>query len=225
VVEEDVRRMSAEVATLLGAVIGFIGAAFASLIVLWGERYLRTKGNIVVKTSHWELEPGRREEDRSAICNYKLRIAVFNGMEINTGAWNVHVVLAKPGVDPINGLSEDLIRTTLEDAVDRYRTDALNFPSHNWITKDVGGQISVDLMNSQLWDSREERSCEVTLVGYLPTGEVIKHEVDPMGGVREGPYKQWSEPWYRRAVRDLFKPSRSSQSAAEGAPDPPPRSS
>jgi hypothetical protein len=183
-VEEGVRRMmSAELtATLAGAVLGFVGAAIVSLITLLGERYLRTRGHILVKTSHWELKPGRREEDGSAVCNCKLRIAVYNDKEINTGAWNVHVVLAKPGMDPVNHRSEDLIRTTPKDAVDRYRTDALNFPAHHWITKDVGGQISVDLMNSQLWDSREERSYEVTLVSYLPTGEVIKHKVDP-GGV------------------------------------------
>jgi hypothetical protein len=186
--------MSAEVAaTLLGTLLGFVGAAVVSLMALWGERHFRNRGNILVKTSHWELKPGRREEDGSAVCNYKLRIAVYNEKEINTGAWNVHVVLAKPGVDPVNRRSEDLIRTTPEDAVDRYRIDALNLPSHHWITKDVGGQISVDLMNSQLWDSREERSYEVTLVGYLPTGEVIKHKVEPGVGECESSSKKWSE--------------------------------
>jgi hypothetical protein len=181
-------------ATLLGAAIGFVGAAFASLIVLWGERYLRAKGDIRVKTSHWELKPGRRNEDGVAICNYKLRIAVYNETEINTGAWNVHMVLAKPGVDPVNGPSEDLIRTTPKDAVDGYRTDALNFPSHHWITKDIGAEISVDLMNSRLWDSCKERFCEVTLVGYLPRGEVIKHKVDPKGGESESSSKDWRTP-------------------------------
>lgn len=53
--------MSAELtATLAGAVLGFVGAAIVSLITLLGERYLRTKGHILVKTSHWELKPGRR---------------------------------------------------------------------------------------------------------------------------------------------------------------------
>jgi len=85
--------------------------------VLWGERYLRSRGDILVSTSHWELKPGRRKEDGVAVCNYTLRIAVYNEKEINTGAWNVHVVLAKPGMDPINGPSEGLIRTTPKDAV------------------------------------------------------------------------------------------------------------
>ena len=57
-------------------------------------------------------------------------------------------------------------------------------------------------------------------MGCLPMGEVIKHAVDPKGEVRECCYKQWSEPWYHRAVQDLFKTFGGSQSAAAGASGP-----
>jgi hypothetical protein len=174
--------MNGAVATLIGAVIGFGGA----VVALFGQRYFQTRGRIILRSSRWRLPPA---EDDSA--TYNLSITAYNEMDIGTGVRDVSVVFDKPGV------LEKRVATTPKDAVDDYRIDALNLPSHNWITKDVGGMIGADL-RSQLGDSYDVR-----VKGFLPTGVEVEHVVCRNGEEnRDDSYhEQWRGSWYSRAFR------------------------
>lgn len=116
---------------------------------------------------------------------------VFDEMQIGTGVRDVSVVFDRPGA------LEKEVATTPKDAVDNYRIDALNLPSHNWITKDVRGEIGADLRN-RLGDSYDVR-----VRGFLPTGVRIEHVVCLNGEDNndDSHHKQSRGPWYRRIFR------------------------
>ena len=174
--------MNGAVATLIGAVIGFGGA----VVALFGQRYFQTRGRIILKSSRWKLPPA---EDDSA--TYSLSITAYNEMDVATGIRDVSVVFDKPGV------LEKEVATTPKDAVDDYRIDALNLPSHNWVTKDVRGIIGADI-RSQLGNSYNAK-----VTGFLPTGVKVEHEVCQNGEENraESYREQWHGPWYSRAFR------------------------
>ncbi len=174
--------MNGAVATLIGAGIGVGGA----VVALFLQRYLQTRGRIILRSSRWKLT---RAEGDSA--TYNLSIMAYNEMQVGTGVRDVSVVFDKPGA------LEKEVATTPKDAVDNYRIDALNLPSHNWITKDVRGVIGADL-RSRLGDSYDVR-----VRGFLPTGVEIEHVVYLNGedNKDDSHHEQWREPWYRRIFR------------------------
>jgi hypothetical protein len=174
--------MNSAVATLIGAVIGFGGA----VVALFGQRYFQTRGRIILRSSRWKLP---RAEDGSA--TYNLSITAYNEMDVATGIRDVSVMFDKPGV------LEKEVATTPKDAEDDHRIDALNLPSHSWITKDVRGMIGTDLRN-QLGDSYDVR-----VKGFLPTGVEVEHVVCLNGEEnRDDSYlEQWHGSWHSRAFR------------------------
>lgn len=174
--------MNGAVATLIGAGIGVGGA----VVALFLQRYLQTRGRIILRSSRWKLT---RAEGDSA--TYNLRIMAYNEMQVGTGVRDVSVVFDKPGA------LEKEVATTPKDAVDNYRIDALNLQSHNWITKDVRGEIGADL-RSRLGDSYNVR-----VRGFLPTGVEIEHVVCLNGedNKDDSHHKQSRGPWYRRIFR------------------------
>jgi hypothetical protein len=174
-------RMNDAVATLIGAVIGFGGA----VVALFGQRYLQTRGKIILRTSRWKLT---HAEDDSA--TYSLSITAFNEMDVSTGARDVRVVFDKPGI-------LENVASTPKDAEDDHRIDALDLPSHKWITKDLRGTIGADL-RTRLGDSYN-----VKVKGILPRGVEIEHDVCLEGeeNVDDSYHEHWHGPWHRRAFR------------------------
>jgi hypothetical protein len=187
-----VRVMNDATAIVIGGLIGIIASATGSLIILFGERALRTSGEIKLRTSRWELKPAK---DDPATHTYKLSIFAFNDMEINTAARDVRVVFVKQGKQPMV--------STPKDAVSNYRIDALDFPSRSPITRDVRGKVATELLEERFGEPLEEKSIDkVELTGFWPTGVEIVHTVRTNGETneRQCSYKQWRSRWYRRIV-------------------------
>ena len=181
--------MSAVTATLLGAVLGGMIGLAGSLIGLFGPRYLRTRGEIRLRTSRWEAH-----QDPAAYT-YKLSIYMFNEMEIDTAAQDVHVLLGK------HGDSEPLVSTPTKAVEPYYRLDSVALPSRASINRDVVGKIGTDILTEHFGDSSEEMSIKwVWSKGFWPTGKEFLHEVITDGTVngRSSKHKQWLGPWYKQ---------------------------
>jgi hypothetical protein len=166
--------MSAVTATLLGAVLGGMIGLAGSLIGVFVPRYLRTRGEIRLRTSRWEAH------QNPAAYTYKLSIYMFNEMEIDTAVQDVQVLLGKHGDD-----SEPLVSTPTAAVEPYYRLDSVDLPSRASINRDVEGTIAIDRLTQHFGDFSEEMSIEwVWLKGSWPTGKEFLHEVNTDGTVK-----------------------------------------
>jgi hypothetical protein len=166
--------MSTVAVTLLGAGVGGVIGLAGSLIGVFVPRYLRTRGEIRLRTSRWE-------DDRDpAAYTYKLSIYMFNEMEIDTAVQDVQVLLGKHGDD-----SEPLVSTPTAAVEPYYRLDSVDLPSRASINRDVVGKIATDRFTQYFGNSSEEMSIKwVWLKGLWPTGKEFLHEVITDGTVK-----------------------------------------
>jgi hypothetical protein len=100
---EDPQHMKVDVVTatllgaLLGGLIGMAGSVVGALVELLGPRYLRTRGDIKLRTSRWELEYLPETSSQPAAFHYHLSIHMSNEMEVDTAAQDVQMVLRSQG--------------------------------------------------------------------------------------------------------------------------------
>ncbi len=156
---------------IVGGVFALLGALVGVIAGVIGERYARRIGSVHSAISGWKLERG---EDGEA--TYVFSIKVFNEMDLNTGARDVHVVFFCGDGSEIASIPED--------KVDGHRTDALNFQSRTWLTKDLRGEI--DGENAQKLGDEYK----VELRGALHTGAKISQEISTDGSVTTGLFKE-----------------------------------
>jgi hypothetical protein len=163
-VEEGVRRVSAEEATLYGAIIA---GTFALLGVVI-ERLLRLLGRLLFESSVGELmltnvadkegynrNVSLEEADEKTEADgmrYGVAIDLFNGKEVPTGLRDVRVELVRDHGRPIESRPDDLatgrlpeIRVAMRVPRTRFdKLDVLNIPPRQFVHKELRGEFGKD---------------------------------------------------------------------------------
>ncbi len=139
-------------------IVTAVVAVLALAVTLYNayQQYTARKGGVRFVVSNFAWEESTPEHH-----TYTLLIMGFNQRDAYTGARNIYVKFLNEG--------KEVARTRLQDVVDGYHADYLNFPPTEWIAKMYRGEIAVDAADHES-PQHLERYNEAWLVVQLPDG-------------------------------------------------------
>jgi len=159
---QDGRGVSASTATLLAASLAVTGTLLGAGLGLFGDRYLRHRGDIVCRGSDWSMTYTLRDlstpvntrpvqfsrsmsanalvMERAEHGNYFCSVKLFNETEVATGLRDIRVVFT----DDSAATEKVYVPQVIGSRGVLAEPDVLNLPSRQWVNVRLEGQVETE---------------------------------------------------------------------------------
>jgi hypothetical protein len=188
------RGVTAPTATLLAGGLAVFGTLFGAGLGLFGDRYLRHRGDILCKPSEWSLtctlrppttipplghgEPRRvrfsrsmyenkRVLERAEYANYGVRVKLFNETEVATGLRDIRVVFT----DDAGVVQKVCVPTMVDSRNFSMDPDAVNLPARQWVATMLTGRVETEDFDALV------RSTTAKLRAWLPKDRLFERPI------------------------------------------------